>query len=229
MGTFWHDNFYTPLLNVLMWLYGGPAGGNLGVAVIELTVMLRIALLPFTVLDERNRFRFEKLNARFEAIQRDFKNDQVLAKEKIRELLKEHKVNYWSKVIVLGVQLLVLILLYQVFIGGIRFSSPAELYSWVAPPVAVNTRFLGLDLGMSHNWMWPGIVAVTLFVEIYVEQKQREPLVTKSDVIYLIFFPLFTFAALWFLPIVKSVFILSSMTFTIVVFGFRKAIFRASK
>lgn len=229
MGNFWHDYFYTPLLNVLMWLYNGPAGGNLGVAVIELTVMLRIALLPFTIMDERNRYRFEKLNARFEAIQHDFKNDQVLAKEKIRELLKEHKVNYWSKVIVLGTQLLVLVLLYQVFMGGIKFSSPAELYSWVTAPSMVNTNFLGFDLSMRNDWTWPGIVTIVLFAEIYVEHKQREHLVTKSDVMYMFLFPIFTFVALWMLPVVKSVFVLSSMMFTIVVFGFRKAIYKAPK
>ncbi len=224
MGNFWHDYLYVPLLNALMWLYTGPAEGHLGIAVIELTVALRFLLLPFSILEERNRYRFEKINARFEAIQRDFKNDPVMAKEKIRELLKQHKVSYWSKVIVLGTQLLVLILLYQVFMGGIRYSSPAELYSWVIPPAAVNPTFLGYDLSLTHNSLWPGIVAILLFLEIYVEQKQREHLVTKSDVIYLIFFPIFSFLALWLLPIVKSVFILTSMIFTIVVFGLRKAL-----
>ena len=45
MGIFWHDYLYTPLLNFLIFLYSGPAFGNLGVAVIELTVLLRTVLL----------------------------------------------------------------------------------------------------------------------------------------------------------------------------------------
>lgn len=229
MGNFWHDILYVPLLNALMFLYTGPAEGSLGVAVIELTIALRFVLLPFSILEERNRYRFEKINARFEAIQKDFKNDPVMAKEKIRELLKLNKVSYWSKVVVLGVQLLVLILLYQVFMGGIRFTAADELYSWVTAPVAVNTVFLGFNLSQRNDWLWPGIVAVLLFLEIYVEQKQREHLVTKSDVIYLLFFPIFSFVALWLLPIVKSIFVLTSMLFTIVVFGLRKALVKAPK
>jgi len=229
MGNLWHDYLYTPLLNILMFLYSGPAFGNLGVAVIELTAVLRLFLLPFSILDERNRFRFEKLNLRFEAIQRDFKNDVVMQKEKVRELLRTHKVNYWSKVMVLGTQLIVLILLYQVFLGGIRFSTPSELYSWVTPPVAVNTTFLGFNLAERNDWHWPAIVAIILFAEIYVSHKQREHLVTKSDVMYLFLFPVFTYFALWLLPIVKSVFILTSMLFTIFIFIVRKMFFKAAK
>src|SRR3989344_893084 len=102
MAQFWHDYFYTPLLNFLMFLYSGPASGNLGVAVMELTVLLGVLLLPFTAVDEKNRFRYERLSRRIESIERDFKTGHVKQKEKIRELLKEQKVSYWSKVLVLG-------------------------------------------------------------------------------------------------------------------------------
>lgn len=222
---FWHDSLYTPLLNFLMFLYAGPAFGNLGVAIIELTVVLRLVLLPLSVLDERNRFRYEKLDRRIEEIERDFKGDHVMRKEKIRELLRTNKVNYWSKVIVLGVQLMVLILLYQVFIGGIRFTSQEVLYSWVSTPIAVNTYFFGFDLS-ERSLFWSGIVAALLFMQIYTVQKQREHLVTKSDVMYLFLLPLFTLVILFVLPMVKALFILTSMIVTMVIFAARKIFFK---
>lgn len=222
---FWHDSLYTPLLNFLMFLYAGPAFGNLGIAVIELTVVLRLVLLPLSILDERNRFRYEKLDRRIEEIERDFKADHVMRKEKIRELLRAHKVNYWSKVIVLGAQLMVLILLYQVFIGGIRFTSQEILYSWVAAPIAVNTYFFGFNLA-ERSLFWSGIVAALLFMQIYTVQKQREHLVTKSDVMYLFLLPLFTLVILFMLPMVKALFILTSMIVTMVIFAARKILFK---
>ena len=222
---FWHDSLYTPLLNFLIFLYAGPAFGNLGVAVIELTVVLRLVLLPFSLLDERNRFRYEKLDRRIDEIERDFKGDHVMRKEKIRELLKTHKVNYWSKVLVLGIQLVVLILLYQVFIGGIRFTSQEVLYSWVAAPFVVNTHFIGFDLA-EKSFFWSGIVAALLFMQTYTVQKQREHLVTKSDVMYLFLLPLFTFVILSLLPMVKALFVLTSMVITMVIFAARKLFFK---
>ena len=229
MGQFWHDYLYNPLLNVLMYLYTGFAGENFGIAIIELTVALRIVLLPFTVIDERNRYRYETLNKKIGAIERDFKADVIKRKEKIRELLQQHKVNYWAKVFVLGVQALVLVLLYQVFMGGIRFTPHEMLYSWVTVvPSKVNTIFLGFDLG-EKGFFWPTVVAVVLFLEIYSEQKKREHLVTRSDVMYMILFPVFSLIALAILPTAKSVFILTSMFFTMTIFWLRQMLFRQEK
>lgn len=223
--TVWHDFLYTPLLNVLFFLYDGPAMGNFGLAIIELTVLLRIVLLPFTVVDERSRFRYEKVNLKVEEIDRNYKADHIMRKEKIRELLKEQKVSYWSKIVVLGVQVLVIVLLYQVFIGGIKFTPNEALYSWVTIPTTVNTDFFGFDL--SNKYLaWPAAVAVYLFVQMYITQKQRAHLVTKSDVMFLIFFPIFTFIALMLLPMMKSLFVLTSLVFSSVVFLIRKLFFK---
>lgn len=224
MSTLWHDYLYTPLLNVLFYLYEGPAGGNLGIAIIELTVLLRLALLPFTLVSERNRARFEKLNKKIESIERDFKTDPVMRNEKIRELLRSEKVNYWAKIFQLGIQALVLVLLYQVFIGGIRFTQNEALYAWVGAPASkVNTMFLGFDIA-DRDWLWPGFVGVVLFLEIYAEQKRREHLVTRSDVMYLLFFPIFSAIVLSLLPIVKSLFILTSIAFSMAVSMLRRTV-----
>ena len=222
---FWHDSLYTPLLNFMMFLYSGPAFGNLGIAVIELTVLLRIALLPLSILEERNKYKYEKLNKQVEAIERDFQTDHVLRKDKVRELLRHHKVNYWSKVLVLGIQLLVLILLYQVFIGGIKFTHQEVLYSWVTPPIMVNTMFFGYDIS-ERSFLWAGIVAGFLFANIYISHKRSEHLINKSDIIYLFLFPVFTLLVLWLLPMVKSIFVLTSMLFSILLLLVRKTFFK---
>jgi len=228
MAQIWHDFLYTPLLNFLLFLYSGPAFGNLGLAIIELTVLLRTALLPLTIVEERNRARYERLNLRIEAIERDFKTDHVMRKERIRELLKEHKVSYWSKVLGLAFQGLVLVVLYQVFAAGIRFTSSEQLYSWVAPPAAVDTMFLGFDLSQ-RSLAWAGAVGVVLFLQIYAVQKRREHLVTRSDVAYLFLFPIFSVSVLLLLPMSKSLFVLTSMCFSMLAFGLRQLFSGAPK
>jgi membrane protein insertase Oxa1/YidC/SpoIIIJ len=223
MGSIWHDNLYTPLLNFLMFLYSGPAAGNFGVAIIELTVILRVLLLPLSVVEEKNRARYERLNERIDVIEHDFKTDHVMRKDKIRELLKEHKVSYWSKVVLLAIQALVLVLLYQVFLGGIRFTHAETLYSWVNAPSMVNTLFLGFDLA-ERSLMWAGAVGVLLFLQIYTVQKRREHLVNRSDIMYMFLFPIFTVIVLLLLPMMKSIFILTSMLFSMLVFVIRRMI-----
>jgi YidC/Oxa1 family membrane protein insertase len=228
MGEFWHEYLYRPLFNVLIWLYAGPAAGNMGVAIIELTVLLRLLLLPLSIMDERSRYLYEKLSRKIGRLERDFKSDHVLRKEKIRELLKKHKVSYWSKVLLLGIQGLVLVLLYQVFMGGLKFAHGGELYSWTPVPDMVDTWFIGFNL-VEHSTFWPLLVAVILFLQIYSVQKKREHLVNRSDVMYMLFFPIFTFVVLLLLPMVKSLFILTSMLFSMLIFWMRQVVFRPEK
>ena len=118
----WEQYLYLPLFNLLIWLYLNYSFYNLGIAVIVLTVLLRVALLPFTILTERSKIIGQRLKKEIEEIKKDFTNDPVKQKLVIRQFLKKKKIRPWAKAIVLGVQGLVLVLLYRVFIGGINTS-----------------------------------------------------------------------------------------------------------
>ena len=217
----WHDILYTPLLNVLIWLYNVPAFGNLGVAIIYLTIIIRVVLLPFTVVSERSKILYERLGEKIDKIGQDFKNDPIQKKEMIRKVMREHRVSPWAKVMVLGVQALTLVLLYQVFIGGIN-GKLGDLYSWVAHPDFINTTFLGFDLGEVKNLFWSGLVGAVLFLEIFIDYRGKSTGLTKSEVAYMIFFPAAVFLTLWILPIAKSIFILTSICFSFFVIFFRQ-------
>jgi hypothetical protein len=43
---------------------------------------------------------------------------------------------------------------------------------------------------------------------------------------YLMFFPIFTLVVLFMLPMVKALFVLTSMLFTMAIFGIRKTFFK---
>ena len=59
-------------------------------------------------------------------IDKDYGSDYIKKKEAVRNFLKNSQVNPWSKAVVLGVQVIVLILLYQVFIGGLNAKNKFE-------------------------------------------------------------------------------------------------------
>lgn len=223
LHTIWHEFLYIPLLNFLIWLYNGPAFENLGVAIIYLTILIRIALLPFTIVSERSKILYEKLEQKIKKIEQDFKNDPIQKKETIRKVMREHRVSPWAKVMVLAVQALILVLLYQVFIGGIN-GKLVELYSWVDHPDFINTNFLGFDLGMTHTFFWSGLVGALLFLEIFLDYRSRSGGLTRSEVAYMIFFPAACFLLLWILPMAKSIFILTSLIFSMFVILIRQRI-----
>src|SRR3989338_5003466 len=118
LASIWHQYLFTPLLNVLIYLYNTIAFENLGLAVVYMTIGLRIVLIPFSVIAERNGFKYEKIQGDFTAIQKEFKNDPVERKERMRELMRANRIHPWASAVLLGFQLLTLVLLYQVFVGG---------------------------------------------------------------------------------------------------------------
>lgn len=223
----WNHYLYTPIFNLLIWIYNGWAGGNLGWAIVYLTIILRVVLLPFTLVNEYNRLKNEALYKEIKEIERAYQNDDVLKKQEIRKVMKKRRVQPWAKVVVLGIQALVLVLLYQVFISGLRGDQIIEvLYSSVAWPGAINTQFYGFNLGSRHDFVWAGIVAVFLLTEIYLTFKRFKGGLEKKDLTYFIFFPLAVFIALWALPMVKSLFILTSLIFSVIVGNISRLFFQ---
>ncbi len=214
----WNDLLYQPLFNVLIWFYNNVTDHNLGWAVILLTVALRIVLLPLSVISEYNNVKNQELNAEIQKMSADFKFDPVLRKEQIRKLIRTRRVRPWSKTLGLALQLLVLVLLYQVFWRGITGEKLITyLYDWVDFPGTINVMFHGFNLGTHHDIVWPGIVAVLMLVEVYFDVRRSKRAPTGSDLLYFILFPLATFYLLWILPMVKSLFVLTSIIFSAIV------------
>ncbi len=222
---FWSTFLYQPLFNALIWIYLNIAERNLGWAVVWLTIFLRIILLPLTIISERDAARQKNVEEEARNAAKAFKNDAVAQKEEIRKIMRKNRVSPWAKVMSLGLQLLVLVLLYQVFIRGITGERVIKLlYPWIDFPGKINTDFYGFNIGDRHDTFWAGIAALYLFISIFLSEgfgrKKDKPKAT-----FLFIFPLATFLALWFLPMVKSLFILTTMIFSDIITIIRKMIF----
>lgn len=226
MAEFWNDFLYQPVFNLLIWIYNNWTDQNLGWAVVFLTLLLRFLLLPFTLVTEKTLADNRELEKEVENANKQFHQDPVQRKEQIRQILKHRKVRPWAKVIVIGVQLLVLILLYQVFLRGITGQNLLQfLYPWVDLPGKINTIFYGFELGERRTLFWPILVSGVLFLEIYLEYRKHRGKFNQGHLAYIVIFPLFSFLALWILPMVKSLFILTSILFSDIIHSLSVRIF----
>lgn len=227
LSALWHNYLYQPLFNFIIWIYNNWTDMNFGWAVVYLTIILRIILLPFTLVNERNSVKNAEIASEIRKLGKEYPTDVIQRKEEIRRLLKQRRVQPWARVVVLGVQLLVLILLYQVFLRGITGEKILSiLYPSVDFPGFIETNFYGFELGEARTFIWPGIIAVWLFVEIYLDLHKKGK-IQKKDMMFFLLFPMFVFVLLWYLPMVKSLFILTSMVFSVIIAVFSRAIFRS--
>ncbi len=230
MSVLWHDYLYQPVFNGLIWIYNNWTDQNMGWAIVYLTVLLRTALLPFTLVNEFAEIKNTELSKDVARINKELANDPILKNEEIRRVLKKRKVHPWAKVVVIGIQLVVLILLYQVFLRGITGEKILDiLYSSVEFPGKINTMFFGFDLGQTHDLFWSGLVGIFLMAEIYIGFRTRKGVLEKGDLAYFILFPVAVFIPLFVLPMVKSLFVLTSIVYSALIHVIIQLFFHSNK
>jgi membrane protein insertase Oxa1/YidC/SpoIIIJ len=214
LSTIWFSGLYQPIFNALIWIYSNIAGQNLGWAVVWLTVFVRIVLLPLTLISEGNVEKNKKIEQEARAAVEVYKNDPVVQKEQFRKFMKSHQISPWAKMLSLTFQVVLFLLLYQVFMTGISGEKIIKtLYSFVDYPGMLDTSFYGFQIGQIRSTFWAGLVAIYLFLSILLRSILGGE-IRKSEIYFLVFFPLFTFVLLWFLPMVKALFILTTMVFS---------------
>ncbi|MFA6105211.1 MAG: YidC/Oxa1 family membrane protein insertase [Patescibacteria group bacterium] len=214
LNLIWYNFLFQPLFNALIWIYVNVAGENLGWAVVWLTVFLRVILLPLTIIALMNTDRREKAEEEARKAMLAFKNDRIAQSEAARSIMKKYRISPWAKVLTLAIQFLVLILLYQVFLQGITGEKVIKtLYPIIDYPGKINISFYGFDIGYRHDYLWAGLATLYLIISTLIGSRHQKHW-SPSDMYFIIFFPIFTFVALWYLPMVKSLFILTTMIFT---------------
>ena len=147
MGNIFHLFIYQPLYNILVYLYNVIPGGDFGVAIIAITILLRALLIPVYKKQIQSQKQLQILQPKIKEIQQRHKNDKEKQTKELMELYKTHKTNPFSGCLPLVIQLVFLIAIYQVLIkisgNGLTIDS-AELYSFVPNPGKINQLFIGI-------------------------------------------------------------------------------------
>jgi YidC/Oxa1 family membrane protein insertase len=157
--------FYQPLLNALIFLYQTIAFKDLGVAIVLLTLLIRIILFPIFHKSVRHQTVMQKLQPRLKKIQEENRHNKEKQVQEMMAVYREHRVNPFSGFLLLLVQLPFLIALYQIFFNSLKPEFLADLYSFVSRPAAVGHSFLGLiDLG-SPSILMVGLAAIAQYFQ----------------------------------------------------------------
>lgn len=145
---------YQPLFNLLVLLYNYIPGGDFGVAVIFLTIIIRFAIFPLSVKAVNSQKSLQDLQPKIQEIQKKYKDDKEKQAKETFELYKKEKINPFSGLFLALIQLPVLIALYKVFWSGLKPEELVNLYHFVSNPGHINPVFLGIaDLSKSNLWL----------------------------------------------------------------------------
>lgn len=143
MGAVFNQLIFYPIFNLLVFIYNTLPGSDFGVAIIVLTILIRLLFIPLSIKTLRSQKELTRLQPKIKEIQERYKNDRQALGRATMELYREHKVNPFSGCLPLLIQLPVLIALYQAFQLGLDPKSLDGLYSFVKNPGSISQTSLG--------------------------------------------------------------------------------------
>lgn len=175
MHTFWTTIFYQPIYNALIFIMDKVTFGDIGFAIILLTIIVKLILAPLTRKSIRSQILMKKMEPELKQIKKDFPNKEEQAK-KTFELYKKYGTNPFSGCLVILIQLPVIFALYYVFYKGITVDQ-SLIYSFINIPEISHTKFLNLIEMSSKNIPLAIITGLSQFVQGYLSI----PLKTKEQ------------------------------------------------
>ena len=184
------SSLITLVTKLLTILYGFTH--NYGVAIILLTVLIRLILYPLMQKQMVSMREMQKIQPLMKAVQEKYKNDKERLNKELMALYKEHKVNPMGGCLPLLIQMPILILLFQTLRVFKYYIPNTEIidggFLWIASQVeivkdglpvmvgglAAPEQLISLGdgiFGLSYIGILPFLVAGSM----YIQQKMTSP------------------------------------------------------
>ncbi len=182
MGNFFNEILYRPIFNALIFIYQFAAFRDMGIAIILLTVIIRLLLWPLFHETARYQKLAPKLQSEIKQIQQRHKDNREEQTKALMQLYKDHEVNPFTPFLALIIQIPLLLALYGSLVNIFSYKTSINLlYSFAPHPITLNTMSLGIiDLSQA-NYV---IIVVAAALQYYMARlalPEHEKGVTPSQ------------------------------------------------
>jgi len=167
-----------PVLNVLIAL-SHILGGSFGLAIIVLTVIIRLISWPLTKRQLHSTKALQDMQPKIQELQKKYGKNQQKLQQEMMKLYKEAGVNPLGCLWPMLIQLPIWVALYRAIMNALA-TTPENLldlanrlYSWdiVNQAIPLSSKFLWLDLGQPDPYL---ILAIIVGGTMWVQQKMTQ-------------------------------------------------------
>jgi YidC/Oxa1 family membrane protein insertase len=161
----WFGVIARPLLYIMKAFYS--VIGNWGLAIICLTLLVRLCVLPFAVMSAKSMKAMQKIQPQLQLIRERYKDDPVAMNRETFALMKVHRANPMGGCLPMLLQIPVFFALYRVIGSSIElYHSP--FFGWIT------------DLSASDKFfVLPIIVGVAMFLQQKMTPTTMDPAQAK--------------------------------------------------
>lgn len=157
-------------------------GGDVGVAVVILTIIIRLVLLPFSLSAARTQRAMKDLEPKIKELKEKHKDDKEKEALETLALYREAKVNPFASILMVFIQIPALLALYWVFLyEPFSVINTARLYSFVPTPLTTSLEFLGFISIAGKSVVLAVLAGITQFFQAHAALSgTMKPSDTKS-------------------------------------------------
>jgi YidC/Oxa1 family membrane protein insertase len=175
----WHTLFFDPIYNGLVYFIDVVPHGDVGLAIVLITIVVKLILLPLSLKAARTQLIMREIEPQLKELKEKFKDKREEQAKAMMDIYKVAGVNPFSSIALLFIQIPIVIALYLSVArgGGISFPeiNTALLYSFVPTPEHVSMLFFGiLDIG-AKNLPLALIAGITQFIHTHLSLPPKTP------------------------------------------------------
>lgn len=179
MASLWTTVFYQPLFNLLVAIYN-LVGGDMGLAIIGLTCLIKLVLYPLSRSSLKSQRALQELQPKVEELKTKFKDSKEKLAQELMRLYQQEKVSPLSSCLPLLIQLPFLIALYQVFGSGLRSGDVSLVYPFIYNPGHLSDLMFGMFSLSRPSWVLALVTAATQYWQAKMLVTKRPPIATPA-------------------------------------------------
>lgn len=146
-STIWHGLFFDPIYNLLVLCIDTVPNGDVGLAVVCATILVKVLLLPLSIKAAKTQKVIRLIEPQMKEIKERIKDSQAQA-QAILKVYSDNGINPFASILLMFVQIPILIALYfSVYSGGgiaLPSINTELLYGFIPQPETISMVFLGL-------------------------------------------------------------------------------------
>lgn len=158
IGDIFNLVLFQPLFNLLILLYSSIALHTMGLAIVFLTIFIKLVLYPLSVKALKAQKALADVNPKITQLRAKYKDDKEGLARAMVALYRDEKINPFSSLGLLVVQIPFLIAVYMALTHGLGKADFSALYPFVTRPSTLNYNFLGL-FDLQHKSIYLALLA----------------------------------------------------------------------
>lgn len=214
---------YQPFLNILVffyWILGVITNGHpdMGIAVILLTIVIRILLLPISLAEDKSEKDRREMMKLIHEMQTQYASDPVTQKQELRKLMRRNRAVVAGEAFSFFIQVAISLMLWRIFATGLTGEDIHLIYPFM-PHVSLpfNLVFLG-KFDLTHTNFFLNILQSIMIFVVETAGILTSPYPPmKGEVVRLqLVLPLVSFLVFMFLPAGKKLFVITALIISLI-------------